>query len=78
MDLVDSCRKCTVDVSDMLFLQSSVIYEKWLHVKCSNLTDSQFAALSSSSTPCFCHMWITDSFPVNLDLRASGVVRDSG
>jgi len=43
------------------------VCKKWLHLKCSNVTVSQFAGLSSSSTPYFCHMCISDSLPVNLD-----------
>jgi len=67
MDLVDSCRKCSRRFSSAVLAIFCDICKKWLHLKCSNLTDSQIDVLSSSSMPYFCHMCISDSLPVNLD-----------
>jgi len=65
--LVNSCRECRRRFSSTVPAIFCDICKKWLHLKCSNLTDSQFAALPSSSMPYFCHMCISDSLPVNLD-----------
>jgi len=67
MDLVDSCRKYSKRISSAVPAIFCDICKKWVHLKCSNLSVSQFAALSSSSTLYFCHMCISDSLPVNLD-----------
>ena len=67
MDLVDFCRKCSRHSSSAVLAIFYDICKKWLHLNCSNLTDSQFDALSSSSMSYFCHMCISDSLPVNLD-----------
>jgi len=67
MDLVDSCRKSSRRFSSAVPAIFCDICKRWLQLKCSNVTDSQFSVLSSSSTPSVCHMYISDSLPVSLD-----------
>ena len=65
--MVDSCRKCSRVFGSAVPAIFCDICKKWLYLKCSNLTDSQFDTLCSSSMPYFCHMCISDSLPINLD-----------
>ena len=64
---MDNCKICAkpCNLHDNLIVCD--ICKLQLHVNCTNLTEAQFAELTSTSVPYFCHISIAESLPVNLD-----------
>ena len=52
------------------------ICNNWLHLKCSNVSNIQFAELASSSAPYYCHACISNALPINAVTNTNDVKTD--
>jgi len=55
MDIILLCKICSKSCTKCYETILCKICEKWLHLKCSNLTRSQFSELTSGSIPYYCY-----------------------
>ena len=66
MDIILLCKICSKSCTKCYETILCKICKKWLHLKCSNLTRSQFSELTSGSVSYYCHLCIYDCLPVDL------------
>jgi len=75
---MDNCPDC----GKLIDQETKAIYcsicKSWLHKICSNVTDEQYAEVTSSPEPFYCHICISESLPTNLvSLRDESVSEES-
>ena len=66
MHIILLCQICSKSCTKCYQTILCKICKKWLHLKCSNLTRSQFTELTSGSFPYYCYSCIYDCLPVDL------------
>jgi len=66
MDIILLCKICSKSCTKCYETILCKICKRWLHLKCSNLTRSQFTELTSGSVPYYCYLCIYDCLPVDL------------
>jgi len=65
MEAMDICPKCNEVVKSDVTSIYCDICNNWIHFNCSNFSKKQFNELVSSSTPFYCHVYISHSLPID-------------
>ena len=73
MDVCPKCQKALNCSSKAIYCD---ICNNWLHLKCSNESNIQFAELDSSSAPYYCHACISNTMPINAVINTNDVKTD--
>jgi len=73
MDVCPKCQKALNCSSKDIYCD---ICNNWLHLKCSNVSNIQFAELASSSAPYYCHACKSNALPINAVINTNDVKTD--
>ena len=73
---MDVCPKCQKALNCSSKAIHCDICNNWLYLKCSNVSNIQFAALTSSSAPYYCHACLSNALSINAVINANDIKTD--